>query len=427
MIMEKGYSLKESLVLLVRELNPAGVGNGFVAFLFSTLGPGLIVMNAAKSGGYTDAQTVSWLLGIYAMGGLGCIYTALRYRQPVSIAFSIPGAIILAGLLKQYSINEAVGAYFVITAVTLFLTATGMIKKVVEKIPVPIMLAMVAGVLVSFGISLFKGAITTPSIYGLMVVAYFVTMAFRRFTQVIPPIVVAVVVGVVLLVLHGKITPVPIELELAKPELVMPMFSLGAIINIGIPLFLLVVGVQNIQAVGVLMAEGYKPPINAMYMVPSIASIVNALIGAHNAVCAGPSTAICCSAASGPRKDLRFIASFSEGVFWFLFALSAKVAVDAVKVVPAEFAGVLAGLAMFEVFGSAFKGAFTGQFKSGAMVAFFVCITNQPIFGIASPFWAIVLGVVTSLVVERQDFSFGRGGDRTLPEAVDVQEETAAQ
>lgn len=406
MIVEPGYSLKDSFVYMLKNLNTAGVGNGFVAFLFSTLGPGLIVMNAAKSGGFTETQSVSWLFGIYAMGGLGCMFMALRYRVPISIAFSIPGAVILTSLLKQYSINEAVGAYLAIAIVTLILTFTGVIKKLVEHIPVAIMLAMVAGVFVSFGINLFKAAITTPSIYGLMVVVYFFCMAFRKFSRIIPPILPAIVVGVVLLVINGKIGSAPIDVQFATIQFVAPTFSLSAIINIGVPLFFLVIGVQNIQAVGVLMAEGYTPPINATYITPAVASLIDAFIGAHNAVCAGPSTAICCGPNSGPRKDLRFIASFSEGVFWFLFALCAKMAVDAVKLVPAEFAGVLAGLAMFEVFGSAFKGAFTGKFKSGAMVAFFVCITNQPILGIGSPFWAIVLGVLTSLVVERSDFSF---------------------
>ncbi|NLH80930.1 MAG: benzoate/H(+) symporter BenE family transporter [Phyllobacteriaceae bacterium] len=406
MIMEPGYSLRDSFSYMLKNLNAAGVGNGFVAFLFSTLGPGLIVLNAAKQGGLTDAQSVSWLFAIYAMGGLCCMYIALRYRLPVSIAYSIPGAVILGGLLKQYSINQAVGAYLVIALVTLALTISGVIKKVVEHIPVAIMLAMVSGVFVSFGVNLFKGAIGTPSIYGVMVVVYFACMAFRRLSQIIPPILPAIAVGVILLILNGKLVPVGVPVEFATLNFVAPEFNIGAIINIGIPLFFLVVGVQNIQAVGVLMAEGYKPPINATYIVPGLASIINAILGAHNAVCAGPSTAICCGPNSGPRKELRFIASFSEGIFWFLFALCAKMAVEAVKMVPAEFAAVLAGLAMFEVFGSAFKGAFTGKFKAGAMVAFFVCITNQPIFGIGSPFWAILLGILTSLVVERQDFTF---------------------
>lgn len=417
MVMEPGYNLKDSFLELCRNINAAGVGNGLVAFLFSTLGPGLIVMNAAKQGGFDEAQAVSWLFGIYAMGGLCCIFMALRYRLPISIAFSIPGAILLATMLKQYSVNEAVGAYLVIAFVTLGLTVTGVIKKVVEHIPAPIMLAMVSGVFVSFGINLFKGALGTPSIYGIMVVVYFLFMALRKFSQAIPPILPAIAIGVVLLSCYGKITPTPVPFEFATIRLVTPAFSLGAIINIGVPLFFLVVGVQNIQAVGVLIAEGYEPPINATYIVPGVASIVNAFLGAHNAVCAGPSTAICSSANSGRRKELRFIASFFEGVFWFLFALCAKMAVDAVKMVPAEFAAVLAGLAMFEVFGSAFKGAFNGKFKSGAMVAFFICITNQPILGIGSAFWAIVLGVLTSLVVERSDFSFFKksAGPETVP------------
>lgn len=408
MIVEKGYSLGESFVLMMKNLNVAGVGNGLAAFLFSTLGPGLIVMNAAKQGNFTDAQSVSWLLAIYAMGGLCCMFMALRYRLPVSIAFSIPGAILLATLLKQYSISQAAGAYLVVAAVTFALTVTGAIKKVVEYIPTPVMLAMVAGVLVSFGINLFKGAVNTPDIYGAMVLAYFIAMSSPWLRKYMPPIVMAIIVGVILLAVHGKITPVPLTIELAKPEFIMPVFDLAAIVNIGVPLFFLVVGVQNIQAVGVLMAEGYKPPINAMYIVPSLASVINAALGAHNAVTAGPSTAICASAASGPDKKLRFIASFFEGLFWFLFALSAKIAVDAVKFVPPEFAAVLAGLAMFEVFGSAFKGAFTGQFKSGAMVAFFICLANVPIFNIAAPFWSIIFGVATSLLVERGDFRAAR-------------------
>ncbi len=268
------------------------------------------------------------------------------------------------------------------------------------------MLGMVGGVLLSFGVSMFSAAIKKPSIYGVMLVLFLVVMAFRKFSQKFPPIIVAMIVGAVLLYFFGMIKPVAMSWQFAQPRLVLPSFSLAAILNISVPLFFLVIGVQNIQAVGVLMAEGYTPPINAMYLIPSIGALLNGFIGAHPAVTAGPSTAICSGPASGERKDLRFIAAFFEGVFWFCFALLAKVAVDAVKLVPAEFTAVLTGLAMFDVFGSAFRGAFTGQFKSGAVVAFFIAITNLSILGIGAPFWAIVLGVLTSLLVERGDFKF---------------------
>lgn len=406
MIIEKGYSLLESLKILWANKTSAHIGTGLVATLFSTLGPGVIVMNAAKSGGLTDAQAVSWLFGIYAFGGLSTMFMSLKYRIPVVVAYSIPGAVLLGKVLSQFPLSDAVGAYMVVGFVTFLLTITGAIKKVVDNIPGPIMLGMVGGVLMSFGLGLFNAAIAAPGTYGVMVALFFIACSFKRFSQKVPPIVVAIVAGALLLTLSGDIKSVPLTLELAKPELIAPTFSLKAILNISVPLFFLVIGVQNIQAVGVLIAENYKPPINAMYFIPAVGAFINGLMGAHNAVTAGPSTAICASSASGERKDLRYISAFSEGVFWFLFALSAKVAVDAVKVVPAQLTAVLAGLAMFEVFGSAFKGAFSGRYKSGAVVAFFITVTNASILNIGSAFWGIVFGVITSLVVEREDFKF---------------------
>jgi len=405
-ILEKGYNLKESFKILCTNINAAAVGTGLVATLFSTLGPGVIVMNAAKSGGLTDAQAVSWLLALYGFGGLSTMFVALRYRIPLVIAYSIPGAILLGKLLARFPLNQAVGAYMVVGLVALILTLTGAIKKVVDHIPVPVMLGMVGGVLLSFGVSMFSAAIKTPSIYGLMLVIFLVVMGFRKFSQKFPPIIVAMVVGAALLYYFGLIKPVTMSWQFAQPRFALPAFSWSAILNISVPLFFLVIGVQNIQAVGVLLAEGYTPPINAMYLIPSIGAFFNGFLGAHPAVTAGPSTAICSGPASGERKELRFIAAFFEGVFWFCFALLAKVAVDAVKLVPAEFTAVLTGLAMFDVFGSAFRGAFTGQFKSGAVVAFFITVTNLSILNIGAPFWAIVLGVLTSLLVERGDFKF---------------------
>jgi benzoate membrane transport protein len=410
MILEKGYDLKESFKILCKNINAAAVGTGLVATMFSTLGPGVIVMNAAKQGGLSDAQAVSWLLGIYGFGGLATMFVSLRYRIPLVVAYSIPGAILLGKLLARFPLSQAVGAYMVVGLATLILTLTGAIKKVVDHIPVPVMLGMVGGVLLSFGISMFSAAIKTPSIYGVMLVIFLIVMGIRKFSQKFPPIIVAMIVGAALLYFSGLIKPVAMNWQFAHPQLALPSFSLAAILNISVPLFFLVIGVQNIQAVGVLMAEGYTPPINAMYLIPSIGAFFNGFLGAHPAVTAGPSTAICASSASGERKDLRFIAAFFEGVFWFCFALLAKIAVDVVKLVPAEFTAVLTGLAMFEVFGSAFRGAFTGQFKSGAVVAFFIAVTNLSILSIGAPFWAIVLGVLTSLLVERGDFKFFKNG-----------------
>lgn len=403
-IIEKGYPLGPSFKQMLKDINPAGVGTGLVATLFSTLGPGMIVLSAAKSGGLTDVQAVSWLLGIYSFGGLATMFMSLKYRIPVVTAFSIPGAVLLGKVLGHFTIQEAVGAYMLIGVVTLILTLTGLIKKVVDNIPVPIMLGMVGGVLFSFGVSLFSASIEQPAIYGVMVIVFLGTMGFKKFSQKVPPIIVSIIVGIILLLAFGKVQSAPFHFELAKPEFVVPSLSWRAVVEISFPLFFLVIGVQSIQAVGVLLAEEYKPPINAMFLVPSIGAFYNGIMGAHCAVTAGPSTAICSSQAAHEKRELRYVAAFWEGVFWFCFALLAKAAVDCVTMVPKEFIAVLAGLAMFDVFSSAFRGAFAAKFRYGAMVAFWIAVTNLSILGIGAPFWAIVLGVLTSLVLEMDDF-----------------------
>ncbi|MGA8832889.1 MAG: benzoate/H(+) symporter BenE family transporter, partial [Desulfomonilaceae bacterium] len=114
--------------------------------------------------------------------------------------------------------------------------------------------------------------------------------------------------------------------------------------------------------------------------------------------------AICSSPAAHEKHELRYVAAFYEGVFWFCFALLAKTAVEAVNMVPKEFVIVLAGIAMFDVFSTAFRGAFSGKFRYGAIVAFFIAVANLPILTVGAPLWAIIFGVAISLALERDDF-----------------------
>lgn len=403
-LMEKGHSLTESLDIMIKNLSFPGVTTGLIGALFSTMGPGMIVMSAAKEGKLPDNLAISWVFALYVFGGLATMFVSLYYRTPVVIAYSIPGTVLIGKYLASGgSIYEAVGSYIVIGIVVLALTATGVIKRMIEKIPVPIMLAMVAGVLLSFGVSAFGSALAVPSVYGVMVVVFFVWYYLKGLSSKIPGVVVAMIIGAIILKVLGMTKAVPVVWEVARPALVTPSFSFMSLLALGVPLFFMVVGVQNIQAVGVLMSRGYTPPINAMYTVPSVMTFFNAACGAHTTVTAGPSTAIVSSDIAG-KWEYRWIAAFFEGVFWVIAGLLAKVGVESAQVAPKEFMQVVAGLAMFEVFISAFEGAFSKKFKKGAMVAFFVSAANISLFKVGAPFWAIVFGVVVSLIAERGDF-----------------------
>ncbi|ABB16236.1 benzoate/H(+) symporter BenE family transporter [Carboxydothermus hydrogenoformans] len=403
-LMEKGYNIGESFKELVKNLSFPGLTTGLIGALFSSMGPGLIVMSAAKQGNLPDDIAVSWIFAIFFFAGLATMFVSLYYRVPLVIAYSIPGSVLIGKYLASGgNIHEAVGVYFSIAVLVIILTATGAIKAVIEHIPIPIMLGMVGGVLLSFGLNAFTSALTTPAVYGIMVIIYFIWYYFKGLSSKIPGVVVSLIVGVLLLKYFGLTKNVPIQWEVAKPVIVSPSFSLKGLLTLGVPLFFMVVGVQNIQAVGVLLSRGYKPPINAMYFIPSIATFFNGLFAGHTAVTAGPSTAICSSDIAGP-KEYRWIASFFEGVFWVLVGLLAKVGVESAKLAPKEFMQVIAGLAMFEVFISVFEGAFSQKFRKGAMVAFFVAASGISLFNIGAPFWAIVFGVIASLIAENGDF-----------------------
>lgn len=404
--MEPGYKLSESLKVAVKNANAAGIGTGFVAAIFSIMGPGVIVMNAAQQGQLAPEVATSWLFAIYMTGGLLTIYYALKYRLPLVAAYSIPGAIIIGKSLTHLPHAEAVGAYYLVALLVIIISVSGLVKKAINYLPLPVMLGMIAGVMMSFGVNLVTAIKDQPVLIGPPVLLFFALTALKGFSKKFPPILGSIILGGFLATTLGMAQWDVLQFELATPVLFLqPEFTARAFFELTVPLTILVLGVQNIQAVGVLMAEGYKNlPINSIFIAPGLGTVLNAIFGAHPCVTAGPSTAICASPAAGEDKSLRFIAAISEGVFWILFSLSAGVAITVAGLVPKELTAMLAGLAMFGVLISAFAGAFSGRFKYGSFVSFIVAVSNISIFNIGSPFWALIAGLLFSIILEREDF-----------------------
>ncbi|MDU1848123.1 MAG: benzoate/H(+) symporter BenE family transporter [Niallia nealsonii] len=131
MSIERGTNVRKNIKDFFGNLTPAALGTGLVAALFSIMGPGLIVMNAAKEGNLSVEQAVSWLF-IISAGGIFTIILSLRYRIPFVVAYSIPGAILIGNALKHIPFNEAIGAAIVAGIVVTILGMSGLIKKVIE-------------------------------------------------------------------------------------------------------------------------------------------------------------------------------------------------------------------------------------------------------------------------------------------------------
>ncbi|MGF6947625.1 benzoate membrane transport protein [Neobacillus sp. B4I6] len=386
---------------LSSDLNVNTISAGALAAIFGCTGPALIIINGATKGGLTQAQTISWIFAVYFFGGVLGLIIALKNKQPIAGAYSIPGAVLVVGSLSNFSLSEAAGAYLAAGIIVFILGITGVIGKVMHWIPVPIVMAMIVGAMIKFGTGMITSVEQAPVIAGSAILVYLLS---SRFLKIVPPILIAFAVAVILSVVMGEFQVKDMESGFILPQLVTPSLNIDAIISIGIPLALLVIGAENAQATGVLMSQGYKPPVNQMTIYSGIGGIITAFFGGHNANIAGPMTAICSSNEAG-QKHGRYAAVVVCGVLFATFGVFAGVVIPYVTAMPNVLIGTIAGLAMIGVLLSSLQEAFSSQkFQIGSFFALLIALSGVNFFDVSSPFWAILGGVVASLIVEKADF-----------------------
>lgn len=401
-IVEPGPGMGAGLRDFSRKLNINSVSAGIIATIFGCTGPALLVMKAAADGGLSSAQAISWLFGIYVFGGLLGIFLSLRYKLPISGAFSIPAAVMLIGSLQTYSFEQACGAYIFAGLLVLLLGMSGLIGMAMRLLPLPIVQAMIAGCMMRFGLDIVLQTKASPMICGVALAGYFLAHSISR---KLPAVLIALIFGIVTAGLSGAFAFDLSKVVWHAPQIFMPSFDINAILSIGIPLAVLVVGAENAQAIGVLYGQGYKPPVNFMTVMSGVGGIVSGLVGAHNANIAGPMTAICSSEEAGEDKSARYTASVINGILFASFGLVGPAAIVLVACMPRPLVGLVAGLAMINVLIGSLKDGFaTGNFRMGAFAAIIIGMSNLTLFKIGAPLWALVGGVAVSLLLERKDF-----------------------
>jgi len=401
-IIEKGPGFKSGIADLRRNTSSKSITAGFIAAIFGCTGPALVVISAATNAGYTTEQIVSWLFGIYVFGGLISIIMALYYKMPIVGAYSIPGASMLGTALVGFTFNEAAGSFILAGIIVLLLGVTGLMGKVMKWLPLPIVMGMIAGVMLRFGTGIITSTQKAPIIGGAALVGFFIV---PKLIKKFPPVLAALICGVIALLFTGGFSIEAAAVKYIPPQFVIPHFNVATILSVSIPLAALVVGAENAQAVGVLFAQGYKPPVNGMTVISGIGGIAAGLVGAHNANIAGPMTAICSSSEAGDNKEGRYVASFWNGIFFGGFGLIASFAMIFIKAIPSTLISVLAGVAMINVLLNSFKDAFgSARFKVGAFFALIIGVSGITILGIGSAFWALLGGVAISLICEKKDF-----------------------
>ena len=245
-----------------------------ISTVFGCTGPCLVTVAAANAAGFTLADTVTWVFGIYVFGGLLGTILALYYKIPVSGAYSIPGATLMGTALAGYSFNEAAGAFIIAGVIVLIIGLSGAIGKIMQFLPLEIVMAMVGGAMMKFGSGIVTTTQGNPVVCGAAVLAFFLV---PRIIKKCPAVVAALIAGFAAALVSGQFTADMANISYIAPRVVAPAFNGTLILSCSIPLAALVMGAENAQAMGVLRTEGYLVPANTMTVTSGIGGIISGL------------------------------------------------------------------------------------------------------------------------------------------------------
>ncbi|MDH0895970.1 MULTISPECIES: benzoate/H(+) symporter BenE family transporter [unclassified Pseudomonas] len=376
--------------------SPSAVVAGFVAALTGYTSSLVLMFQAGQAAGLSAAQISSWLWALSIGMAVCTIALSLRYRTPIVVAWSTPGAALLITSLPGVSYPEAVGAFVVCAVLLSLLGLSGAFERVMRHLPGSLAAALLAGILFRIGSEIFVAAQTSTT----LVLAMFFSFLISK--RLVPryAVMVALVVGGVLAGAQGMLDFSHFKLEVAVPVWTTPSFSLSAAISIGIPLFVVAMASQNIPGLAVLRADGYQVPPSPLIASTGLASLLLAPFGSHGINLAAISAAICTGAEAHEDKRKRYTAALWCGLFYGIAGIFAATLAALFAALPSALILSIAALALLGSIGNGLAQAMqVPAERDAALTTFMITASGMTLLGIGSAFWGLVGGAVTLLIL----------------------------
>jgi benzoate membrane transport protein len=347
-----------------------------------------LVLAAAQALGGSPAETASWIFAVCITKAVGSAGLSWWTRTPVVLAWSTPGAALIAATTGQ-TMAQGVAAFIV---AGLLVVLTGLFRplgRLVAAIPGPIAAAMLAGVLLPLCLKVAPAAAADPGLV-LPVIAAFaiVRMRWPAFA-----VLAALATGIALAFALGA--PLPRgEFDLPRPVLIAPDFTLAAVAGLAIPLYLITMAAQNLPGFAVLRSAGYEPPVGAALTVTGALSAVGALFGGHTINMAAITAAICLGDDVHPDRSERWKVGLAYGGFWLALGIFGSLILGLLAVLPTGLVATIVGLALITPLMGALGGAFGAPSdRFAAAVTLTVAASGVAVFGIGAAFWGLVMGL----------------------------------
>lgn len=376
---------------------------GFVAVMVGFTSSVVLVFQAATAAGASPAEIASWLFALGMSMALSCIGLSLYYRIPILTGWSTPGAAMLVMSLSGVPMPEAIGAFVFAAFLTIIAGFTGLFEKALKHIPKALSSAMLAGILLRFGINIFTAMQDQFVLIGTMLFTYLIGK--RLFPRYV--ILLVLLVGVLVAQLQGLFHLENFHVEFASPIFTMPVFTWSALLSIGIPLFIVTMTSQNVPGVSVLHHAGYHPPLSLVISWIGVVNFLLAPFGSYSISLAAITAAICTSKESDHRREHRYKSTVFAGICWFLIGVFGATIVTLFFAFPKQLILALAGLAVLGTIGTSLKIALDEEtHREPALITILITASGFTVFGMGAAFWGLVAGVLASIVLNFRKKNF---------------------
>ncbi len=373
------------------------VSAGIVAAVVGFAGAFAVVLAGLRGVGASSAEAASGLMVLTVLMGLLSIVLALRTRLPVAIAWSTPGAALLATAgVPAGGFATAVGAFLLCGLLLLLAGLWPWLERTVTRIPRPLAAAMLAGVLLPLCLEPFKAVESAPELALPVIATWALLVRFARGAAVPACLVVAVAAVVISQPLDlGPVSGLAPALEFTAPD-----FRPGPVLALGVPLFIVTMVSQNVTGMAVLAGFGFHPRWRAVLTSTGAATMAAAPFGGHAVNLAAISAALVAGPAVHPDAKRRWIAAVSDGAALIVIGLGAAAATAFLAASPPEVLATVAGLALLAALGSALSTAVEDPgYREAALVTFVVSASGVTLLSVTAAAWGLVAGLAFSALL----------------------------
>lgn len=365
--------------------------SGFVAVLIGYASSAAIIWQAAVAAGASAEQIAGWMTSLGIAMGVSTLGLSLWYRAPVLTAWSTPGAALLVTGLQGVTLTEAVGVFIVANALIVICGITGLFARMMRIIPHSLAAAMLAGILLRFGLQAFTNLEGHLMLCGSMLLAW---LALKR---VAPryAVIAALFTGALVAWLEGEVVTRTLSVAPVIPTFIAPSFSLAHALGVAVPLFLVTMASQNAPGVATMKASGYDVPVSPLIVVTGLLALLLSPFGVYSICIAAITAAICQSPDAHPDASKRWLAAASAGVFYLLAGIFGSSITGIMAALPVSGVQMLAGLALLSTLsGSLYQALNHDAERDAAIVTFLVTASGVTLLGIGSAFWGLMAGGV---------------------------------